>query len=98
MFTSSHWRWGADSAFGVGAEAVDPADRIGRSPRPEEPDTHIRFVWGSEVFDYCGCRTAVGNFLGKWAQCHNPAVTAVEVFDGHLPATRMPCEELWLQP
>jgi hypothetical protein len=73
-------------------------DQKQTSPRPDEPDTHLRFVWADRVSDYCGCQTAVANFLRKWSECHNPAITAVEIFDGLLPDHRMPCEELWLQP
>ena len=69
------------------------------SPRPSEPDVHLRFLWADRVFDYRGCRTAVQNFLRKWSEeAHNPAITAVEIVDGFLPDHRMPCEELWLLP
>ncbi|PXX53971.1 hypothetical protein DFR70_12692 [Nocardia tenerifensis] len=68
------------------------------SPCPSEPDVHLRFQWEDWVFDYRGCRTAVENFLRKWSQGHNPAITAVGIFDGFLPDHRMPCEELWLLP
>ena len=69
-----------------------------RSPCPAEPDAQLRVVWADMVFDFRGCRTAVENFLQKWSDCHNPAVTAVEVVDSLLPDLRMPCEELWIQP
>ncbi len=68
------------------------------SPCPSDPDVHLRFLWADRVFDYRGCRTAVENFLRKWSEGHNPAITAVEIFDGFLPDHRMPCEELWLLP
>ncbi len=66
------------------------------SPRPSEPDVHLRFLWANQVFDCRGCRTAVQNFLRKWSDGHNPAITAVELPGGFLPDNRMPCEELWL--
>lgn len=72
--------------------------RNSTSPRPGEPDVHLRFLWADRVFDCRGCRTAVKNFLQKWSDGHNPAITAVELLDGFLPDHRMPCEELWLQP
>ncbi|CRY84582.1 hypothetical protein SAMN05421776_11344 [Nocardia farcinica] len=80
------------------ARAVDARLNGKGSPRPGEPDVHLRFVWADRVFDYRGCRSAVKNFLRKWSQGHNPAITAVELFDGFLPDHRMPCEELWLLP
>ncbi|MEV0298193.1 hypothetical protein [Nocardia sp. NPDC050710] len=70
----------------------------GGSPRPDEPDLHLRFTTGDIVFDFRGCRTAVANFLDKWADSHHPDLSAAEVLDGLIPTRRMPCEELWLHP
>lgn len=66
------------------------------SPRPDEPDAHIRFIGMAGVFDFVGCWTAVQNFLNKWAESHNPNVSVVEINDGCTDFRRMPCEELWL--
>ncbi len=68
------------------------------SPRPAEPDTHLRVITGGLVVDFCGCRTAVRNFLHDWLSRPHPSITASEIRDGFLPYRRMPCEALWLDP
>ncbi|WP_243654918.1 hypothetical protein [Nocardia alba] len=50
------------------------------------------------VVDFCGCRTAVRNFLHDRLSHPHPSIVAVEVADGFLPNRRMPCEALWLHP
>ncbi|WP_245914073.1 hypothetical protein [Nocardia fluminea] len=50
------------------------------------------------VVDFCGCRTAVRNFLHDRLSHPHPSIVAMEVSDGLLPDRRMPCEALWLDP
>lgn len=69
-----------------------------RSPRPNEPDTHLRVFSDGLVVDFCGCRTAVRNFLHDRLSHPHPSITAIEISDGSLPNQRMPCEALWLHP
>ncbi|MFC9965179.1 hypothetical protein ACFV24_16170 [Nocardia fluminea] len=71
---------------------------LSRSPRPDEPDTHLRVISAGLVVDFRGCRTAVRNFLRDWLSHPHPSITAAEIRDGFLPINRMPCEELWLHP
>lgn len=68
------------------------------SPRPEEPDTHLRVISGGLVADFSGCVSAVRNFLRECRIHPRPSITALEVSDGYLPKHRMPCEVLWLHP
>src|SRR3546814_1589041 len=47
-----------------------------RSPRPAEPDAHLRLTTGNLVVDLRGCRTAVRNFLRDWLSHPHPSMTA----------------------
>jgi len=71
---------------------------LSRSPRPEEPDTHLRVISADLVVDFCGCRTAVRNYLRDRLSHPHPSIVAIEISDGFLPIRRMPCEALWLDP
>ncbi|MGW5455967.1 hypothetical protein [Nocardia sp. NPDC003979] len=67
-----------------------------RSPRPGEPDTHLRVIAGTVIADFRGCRTAVRNFVRDWLSRPHPGITVEEIRNGLLPAQRMPCESLWI--
>ncbi len=77
--------------------SVRPSAKV-RSPRPDEPDVHVRFTYGGTYFDFAACRTAAANFMTKWQSSHNPTVTATVVRDGLTRFLRLPCEDLWLSP
>lgn len=66
------------------------------SPRPREPDLHIRFCYGSVIFDYLACRTAAENLQRHWTQSHHPGVSLSVVTDGFTGPLRLPCETAWL--
>ncbi|MEU7631891.1 hypothetical protein AB0C34_18160 [Nocardia sp. NPDC049220] len=59
-------------------------------------DTHLRLEVPALgiVMNYAVHRTAARNFMAKLGASHS-AILAVVIDDGVLPATRMPCEELW---
>lgn len=69
------------------------------SPRPQEPDVHVRITYAGSVFDFCACLTAANNFLRVWQRSHLPDATASAVPDvwAH-DYRRLPCEVLWLTP
>lgn len=68
-----------------------------KSPRPTEPDVHVRITYADRVFDFHACSTAATNFLNGWRRSHLPDATASVVPDvwAH-EYHRLPCEELWL--
>ncbi|WP_024800573.1 hypothetical protein [Nocardia sp. BMG51109] len=69
-----------------------------RSPRPDEPDVHVRVTYADTAFDYIACKTAARNFLCRWQRSHHPGATATEVRDHATTLQRLPYEELWLTP
>ncbi|ATL67403.1 hypothetical protein CRH09_15555 [Nocardia terpenica] len=73
------------------------SEQVG-SPRPDEPDLHLRIRYADRNFDYAACRTAATNFLEGWQRSHHPAVSAEVVRDDWAQLTRLPCEDLWLTP
>lgn len=66
------------------------------SPKPDEPDMHLRISWKDLEFHYAACRTAGTSFLSKWQESHIPCANAIEIRDGALPDRRLPCEETWI--
>ncbi|NQE68948.1 hypothetical protein NG2371_03412 [Nocardia gamkensis] len=66
------------------------------SPRPGEPDLHVRFCCGPVIFDYLACKTAVDNLVSHWANSHNPQVTLCVMSDHTAQPSRLPCEATWL--
>ncbi len=70
-----------------------------KSPRPTEPDVHVRITYADRVFDFSACSTAAINFLTGWQRSHLPDATASVVPDVRTPDyQRLPCEGLWLTP
>ncbi|ATL65872.1 hypothetical protein CRH09_06230 [Nocardia terpenica] len=71
----------------------------GISPRPGEPDVHVRITYADTAFDFSACSTAAINFLIGWQRSHLPDATASVVPDVWVHEYhRLPCEELWLTP
>lgn len=86
----------ADARFRRGGPGSETIAVRSRSPRPHEPDLHVRFRYGTVSFDYLACRTAVENLLEHWTRSHNPGLTVGVVADGLAQPTRLPCESIWL--
>lgn len=74
-----------------------PNRRHAHSPRPDEPDVHLRFTFADKQFDFLACTTAATNLLRGWHRSHHPRVTITVVENPQAaPLSRLPCETLWL--
>ncbi len=70
----------------------------GESPRPHEPDVHLRISTPEAVFDFRGCAESVENLIRKWPAGYGFTPIVLDPGNNPLPERRMPCEELWLPP
>lgn len=72
------------------------------SPRPDEPDVHVRLVWDGAgdplVLDYRACVSAATAFLADWTRSHSPQLRLLLVDDDPAGLPRMKCEYLWSSP
>ncbi|WP_157172653.1 hypothetical protein [Nocardia exalbida] len=67
------------------------------TPRPEEPDVHLRVLLGDLSLDFAACHTAAVRFIREWRAVRIAADLIVVPGDtAWLP--RLPCERLYLHP
>lgn len=67
------------------------------TPRPHEPDVHLRVHLGGVSLDFAACRTAAMRFLREWRTVR--AAEDIAVIPGNaIGLARLPCERLYLEP
>ncbi|BDU02491.1 hypothetical protein IFM12276_55190 [Nocardia sputorum] len=67
------------------------------TPRPEEPDVHLRVLLCGLSLDFAACHTAAMRFIREWCAVRAAADLVVVPGDAAgLP--RLPCERLYLPP
>ncbi|UGT70033.1 hypothetical protein LTT66_07635 [Nocardia gipuzkoensis] len=67
------------------------------TPRPEEPDVHLRVLLDGMSLDFAACHTAAMRFILEWRAVRAAADVTV-VPGGALGLPRLPCERLYLEP
>ncbi|MBF6192889.1 hypothetical protein [Nocardia implantans] len=67
------------------------------TPRPEEPDVHLRVLLGGLSLDFAACHTAAVRFIKEWRSVR-AAADLIVVPGGTAGLPRLPCERLYLQP
>ncbi|MBF6167431.1 hypothetical protein IU486_22120 [Streptomyces gardneri] len=67
------------------------------TPRPGEPDVHLRVLLDGLSLDFVACHTAAMRFISEW-RAGRAAADVTVVPGGALDLPRLPCERLYLDP
>ncbi|MFG3617835.1 hypothetical protein ACW9HR_05140 [Nocardia gipuzkoensis] len=67
------------------------------TPRPEEPDVHLRVLLDGVSLDFAACHTAAMRFIREW-RAVRPAADLTVIPGSTIALPRLPCERLYLEP
>jgi hypothetical protein len=67
------------------------------TPRPNEPDVHLRVLLDGMSLDFAACHAAAMRFVQEW-RAVRAASDLLVVPGGAAELPRLPCERLYLEP